>query len=186
MNNRAQAAGQQEPDLAQAIPTSCCCQCYPTPQQPQCPHSHSVGRFRELTPKSPPQEAVPLGRTQCHWSAASDICCHRESKPPAGKNSHLGEGILSHTHFLLFHATAQNPKPATSLHSWLGNQTGSFSDKWQLYSNRMPIRVQENKSNKKLLQLRLVFLFTSYIQAYFNLLSLTLYWRNEPGKQVFK
>lgn len=153
-------------------------------QDPQCPHSHTMSRFRELTPKSPPQEAVPP------FLSAPDLQPLRlattgQARPPAGKSSHLGESILSHTH-LTVHATAHNPKPATDLDLWLGNQTWSFSAKCQLYSNRMPIRVQENKSNKRLLQLMLVFLSTSHSQAYFNLPFLTLYWRNEPGKQFFK
>lgn len=94
------------------------------------------------SPQNPhPRKLCPLAEPHAPGLQHLTFAPTGKAKPPAGKNSHLGESILSHTHFLLFHATGQNPKPATSLHLWLGNNTGSFPDKCQLYSNRMPIRV---------------------------------------------
>lgn len=153
----------------------------PVPTQPH------RGQVQGAHPKTP-----TLGSC-APWQNPVPLVCSLWHSLPRGKQdpqqvktpTHMGERA-SHTHLARFHATAHNPNPATGLNSWLGNRTGSFSAKCKFYSNRMPIRVQENKSNKRLLQLGLVFLFTSYCQAYFNLLSLTLYWRNEPGKLFFK
>lgn len=77
------------------VPPHLCGTAAPGPPQPP-----PMGRFRGLTPKPPPQEAVPLGRAQCPCSAASDICTTGKARPPAGQNSHLGESISSHTHFI--------------------------------------------------------------------------------------
>lgn len=69
-------------------------------QEPQCPQSHTMSRFRELTPKSPPQEAVPPGRTQCPWSEASETCYHRASKTPSRQKLPPGrEYLISHTSY---------------------------------------------------------------------------------------
>lgn len=113
-----------------------------------------------------------------------------KARPPGGKNSHLGESI-SHP---LCTVPCNSPKPKSSHRcrggqcscSWLGNQIGSFCAKCKFYLNWMPTGVRGNQSTRSLLQLRLVFLSTSYRQAYFNLPSLTLCWRNEPGKGLSK
>lgn len=88
-----------------------------------------------------PRKLCPLAEPAAPGLQPLTFATTGKARPPAGKNSHLGQSISHMLHIIP--ATTQNPNPATGLDSWLGTQRGSFSAKGKLYSNKMPMQKQK-------------------------------------------
>lgn len=182
MSCRAQAAGQQEPALAWAIPISSSSAALYQPFSHSSPRAHTTTQWAgsgSLPQNHHPRKTCTLAEPGLPGPQLLTLATPVKARIPAGRSSHVGDSI-SHP----LHASPWSSSKPKSGHrsrgdqcqcsySWLGNQIGSFSAKCKFYLNWMPIRVRGNKSTKSLLHLGLVFLSTSYRQAYFNLPSLS-------------
>lgn len=165
VNCRAAAARQQEPALALAIPISCSSQCHPThcgtaapvPTQPQ-PGQVQGAHRKILTLGSPSAEPSAPGLQPLTFATTRKD--PQQVKTPSWERA----SYLTHTSYCSMQKLTTQSQPQVGIRGLEIRQGPSLLNA-SFPSNSMPIRVQENKSNKSLLQLGLVFLSTSYSQA---------------------